>query len=190
MTVHEQECIGKMIVKMVLYTTERKWGNVIVRKGREEVRQEGRRGESRGGIYVLTVVAILTRVTRGDYWELAFLLAQDDEGDRLTYGKECSNEKRAMPSERRLASQCSWAERTSCNESSRAIKDKSNNRQGYIVPNLCLWEEAQRWKDVVYTVKITSGFWAWGISFKKKNRRLLFYSIQWITTLARQKSNW
>lgn len=190
MTVHEQECIGKMIVKMVLYTTERKWGNVIVRKGWEEVRQEGRRGDWRGGIHILTVVAILTRVTRGDYWELAFLLAQDDKGGRLTYGKDCSNEKRAMPSERRLANQCSWAERISCNETSRVIKDNSNNRQGLYYAKLMSMRRGAVVKWCGLHCKNHSGFWAWGISFKKKNRRRMFYNIQWITTLARLKSNW
>lgn len=69
------------------------------KKGRGEKKREGREGK-----YVLIVVAILAEMTRADYWELAFLLDQDDEGGRLTYGEECSKEKKAMESGRRLAS--------------------------------------------------------------------------------------
>lgn len=76
-------------------TWARRWNS---RKGqrRGEAREEERE-EVREGAYFFTVVAILARMTRADYWEHFCWI-------RMMKGEECSKEKKAMESGRRLAS--------------------------------------------------------------------------------------
>lgn len=57
-------------------------------------------GEREG---VLTVVVILAGMLKGRSLKQAFLLDQDDEKDRPTYGKGCSKDKETMESGRSLA---------------------------------------------------------------------------------------